>query len=138
MVPRRRVISDKRISMFPMAPKSPAKKWSGMAHFGPRATVKFYRRRVCCEPPGFGPGIGRPAGNIADIRKLLTFDRIRNGSETAQERLDKTIKNTPARTQTFIQECLAIMEGLMANTHGAEEHWRRVRAHTYPWRIRNI
>jgi hypothetical protein len=124
--------------MFPIAPKIPAKKWSGMVHFGPRATEIFYSRDLWCKPPGFGPRTRWPAGIIADIRKLLTFDRIRNGSETAQERLDKTIKNTPARTQTFIQECLAIMEGLMANTHGAEEHWRRVRAHTYPWRIRNI
>ena len=43
--------------------------------------------------PGSGPGIRRPAGNIAYIRELLTFDRIRNGSGTAQKRLHKTIKN---------------------------------------------
>jgi hypothetical protein len=96
-----------------------------MVHFGPRAIEKNYSQELWCEPPGFGPRTRWPAGIIADIRKLLTFDRIRNDSETAQKRLDKTIKNAPARRQTFIQECLAIMEGFVANPHGAEEHWRR-------------
>ena len=45
-----------------------------MVHFGPQATQKFYSRFLWCEPPGFGPGTERPAGNIADIRKLLTFE----------------------------------------------------------------
>jgi hypothetical protein len=53
--------------MFPIAPKAPAKKWSGMVHFGLQATQNFYRRFLWCEPPGFGPGTERPAGNITDI-----------------------------------------------------------------------
>ena len=40
--PGRRVIRDKRISMFPIAPKSPAQKWSRMVHFGPRVTESFH------------------------------------------------------------------------------------------------
>jgi hypothetical protein len=45
-----------------------------MAQLAPRATVNFYSRELCCEPPGFGPGTRWPAGIIADIRKLLTFE----------------------------------------------------------------
>jgi hypothetical protein len=32
------------------------------------------------------------------------------------------IMNTSACNQPFIQGCLAIVEGFMANPHGAEEH----------------
>ena len=92
MVPGRRAVSDKCIPMFPIAPKSPAKRWSGMVHFGPRVTESLYSPRLRCEPPGFGPGTGRPVAIIADIRKLLTFDLIKKRSKTAQKRLHKTIK----------------------------------------------
>jgi hypothetical protein len=63
-----------------------------------------------------------------------------NDPETAQKRLDKTIKNTPACSQPFIHGRLATEEGVMANPHGADEQTGNARelVPARPGRIRNI